>query len=70
MTSPKSITLIKYSAAILFCIFCIAATVLNAAETPSVSLLALSKSDQTLSIVDPTTLTVVARVPSGPIPTK
>jgi len=68
MTSSKRITLIKYSAAILFCIFCIAATILNAAETPSVSLLALSKADQTLSIVDPTTLTVVARFPAGPDP--
>ena len=31
-------------------------------------LLALSKSDQTLSIVDPTTLKVLARAPSGPDP--
>src|ERR1700686_5227346 len=65
MIAPKSIGFTKYSAALLFCIF---ATILNAAETPSPSLLALSKADQTLSIVDPTTLTVLARVPAGPDP--
>ncbi len=41
---------------------------MKAAETPPASLLALSKGEQTLSIVDPTTLTVVARVPAGPDP--
>jgi YVTN family beta-propeller protein len=65
MTSPKSITFRKYFAVLLICIF---ATVLKAAETPSVSLLALSKGEQTLSIIDPTTLTVVGRIPSGPDP--
>jgi YVTN family beta-propeller protein len=65
MTAPKSTAFTKYSAALLFCIF---VTILNAAETPSPSLLALSKADQTLSIVDPTTLTVLARVPTGPDP--
>jgi YVTN family beta-propeller protein len=65
MTPRKSVSFRKYSAVILFCIL---ATVLKAAETPSPSLLALSKSDQTLSIIDPTTLTVVARVPAGPDP--
>src|ERR1700726_3287492 len=65
MTTPKITNFRKFTAIILFGIF---TTVLNAAETPSVSLLALSKSDQTLSIVDPTTLTVIARVPSGPDP--
>jgi len=68
MTPRKSAKFKKYSAAILFCILCIIATVLNAAETPSPSLLALSKADQTLSIINPTTLTVVARVPAGPDP--
>jgi DNA-binding beta-propeller fold protein YncE len=68
MSSPKSLRLRKYSAVLLFCLACVIATVLKAAETPSVSLLALSKSDRTLSIVDPTTLTVVARVPAGPDP--
>ncbi len=36
--------------------------------TPSPALLALSKTDQTLSIVDPATLKVIARMPSGPDP--
>ena len=41
---------------------------LNAAETPSPALLVLSKGDLTLSTVDPTTLQVIGRVPSGPDP--
>ncbi len=41
---------------------------LSAASTPSTSLLVLSKSDRTLSIVDPVSLQVVARMPSGPDP--
>src|ERR1700738_1643882 len=65
MTPPKSVTFRKYFALVLFCSF---ATVLRAAETPSISLLALSKGEQALSIIDPTTLTVVARVPAGPDP--
>jgi len=36
--------------------------------TPVQALLVLSKADRTLSIVDPATLTVVARVPVGPDP--
>jgi YVTN family beta-propeller protein len=36
--------------------------------TPSPALLVLSKADHLLSIVDPATLVVVARVPSGPDP--
>jgi YVTN family beta-propeller protein len=44
------------------------ATLLNAAETPHSTLLALSKGDHTLSIVDPTTLKIIATVPSGPDP--
>jgi YVTN family beta-propeller protein len=36
--------------------------------TPSPALLVLSKRDRTLSIVDPATLQVVARMPSGPDP--
>jgi YVTN family beta-propeller protein len=65
MKSPKSTTYRKFSTLVLFCII---ATVLNAAETPPVSLLALSKADQTLFIIDPTTLTAVARLPAGPDP--
>jgi len=68
MTSPKRISLIKYSTVTLFCISSITGTDLKAAETPQTSLLALSKGEQSLSIVDPATLTVVARVPAGPDP--
>jgi YVTN family beta-propeller protein len=49
-------------------LFCIGAALLNAAETPQTALLVLAKTDQTLSIVDPATLTVVGQVPSGPDP--
>jgi len=45
-----------------------AATAVFAQPTPSPALLVLSKGDHTLSIVDPTTLKVVARMPSGPDP--
>jgi YVTN family beta-propeller protein len=65
MTPRKTVKFIEYSAVLFFCFFAI---VLKAAETPAISLLALSKTDQTLSIVDPTTLAVVARVPAGPDP--
>src|SRR2546430_16786786 len=40
----------------------------RAGPTPARTLLVLSKADQTLAIVDPTTLAVVARVPAGPGP--
>ncbi|MFP5228271.1 MAG: YncE family protein, partial [Acidobacteriota bacterium] len=36
--------------------------------TPKATLLALSKHDHTLAIVDPTTLQVIARAPVGPDP--
>ncbi len=39
-----------------------------AQSTPSRTLLALSKSDHTLAIVDPVTLKVIARVPVGSDP--
>jgi len=38
------------------------------AQTPSVALLVLAKSDESLAIVDPASLQVVGRVPSGPDP--
>jgi YVTN family beta-propeller protein len=65
MSSPKIIPIINFSIILLF--FSVATT-LNAAETPPVSLLALSKSDQALFIIDPTTLAVVGQVPAGPDP--
>jgi len=42
--------------------------ILHAAETPKASLLVLSKGDHTLSIVDPSTLKVVTRLPVGEDP--
>src|ERR1035441_8085138 len=41
---------------------------LLAESTPSKALLVLAKSDNTLAIVDPASLKVVARMPSGPDP--
>jgi len=38
------------------------------AQTPSVALLVLAKSDESLAIVDPASLQVVGRVPAGPDP--
>lgn len=51
----------------LFAIFCLIAMT-AAAQAPSSTLLILAKSDQTLAIVDPATLQVLARIPSGPDP--
>src|SRR5947208_45090 len=62
MTRPRSFLR-------MFCCL-IAATVLASstfAQAP-LSLLVLSKSDHTVSIVDPTALKVLARIPSGPDP--
>ena len=42
--------------------------VLRAESTPAKALLVLAKSDNTLAIVDPASLKVVARMPSGPDP--
>ena len=47
---------------------CVATTIVSAQAGPSGSLLVLAKSDQMLAIVDPATLKVLARVPSGPDP--
>jgi YVTN family beta-propeller protein len=68
MTTPKITKFKKYAAIFAIILFGIFSTALKAAETPSISLLALSKGEQTLSIIDPTTLAVVARVPAGPDP--
>lgn len=46
----------------------VAAPLIHAESTPPVSLLALSKTDQTLAIVDPATNKVIAKMPSGPDP--
>jgi YVTN family beta-propeller protein len=47
---------------------CVASGVLRAESTPPKALLVLAKSDHTLAIVDPVSLKVVARAPSGPDP--
>jgi YVTN family beta-propeller protein len=47
---------------------CLGFAVLNGQSTPSTVLLVLSKADRTASIVDPATLKVLARMPSGPDP--
>jgi YVTN family beta-propeller protein len=55
----------------IFAFVTVAAMGSLAAQTPpapSGSLLVLAKSDQTLSVVDPSTLKVLGRVPSGPDP--
>ena len=48
--------------------FALLGATLAAQSTPNRSLLALSKHDHTLAIVDPTTLKVIARAPVGPDP--
>src|SRR3984957_7346341 len=40
----------------------------SAESTPPIALLALSKADHTLAIIDPSSLKVIARMPSGPDP--
>jgi len=47
---------------------CLGAAVLSGQSAPSGELLVLSKADQTLAIVNPATLKVLWRVPSGPDP--
>jgi YVTN family beta-propeller protein len=48
--------------------FILSATACNAQSTPHQSLLALSKTDHTLAIVDPVSLKVIARIPVGSDP--
>ena len=48
--------------------FIYSATECNAQSTPRQSLLALSKTDHTLAIVDPVTLNIIARIPVGSDP--
>src|SRR5438128_1821369 len=58
----------RSSVAVTLLVGCVGAAVLRGQVPASGSLLVLAKSDQTLSIVDPTTLKVLGRVPSGPDP--
>jgi DNA-binding beta-propeller fold protein YncE len=46
----------------------LASSLLHAESTPPKALLVLAKTDNTLAIVDPVTLHVIARMPSGPDP--
>jgi YVTN family beta-propeller protein len=48
--------------------FIFSVTVCNAQSTPKRSLLALSKTNHTLAIVDPVTLNIIARIPVGEDP--
>jgi YVTN family beta-propeller protein len=48
--------------------FLFASSMAQAASTPANALLVLAKTDNTLAIVDPATMKVVARMPSGPDP--
>jgi YVTN family beta-propeller protein len=52
----------------LFISFIITAAISTAQSTPAKSLLALSKGDHIMAIIDPVTLKVIARVPVGPDP--
>ena len=56
----------RFVAAALFALLCFSAGL--SAQTPARTLLALSKHDHTLAIVDPATLKVIARLPVGPDP--
>jgi DNA-binding beta-propeller fold protein YncE len=61
--------LIKWIAPSLFLMYFVySATPCAAQSTPARSLLALSKADHVLAIIDPATLTIIARVPVGSDP--
>jgi len=59
--------LLKFGYAVLFAGI-LASSAWGAESTPARVLLALSKHDRTLAIVDPSTLKIVAKVPVGPDP--
>src|SRR6476660_2574788 len=56
------------AAHVFLAIFICPATECNAQSTPGRSLLALSKTNHTLAIVDPVTLNIIARIPVGEDP--
>src|SRR5260370_33857648 len=62
----KSARSLTWGAAV-FGVFLLAAN-FTAAQTPSPALLVLEKSDNSLAIVDPASLQIVARVAAGPDP--
>src|SRR5260370_9524185 len=65
MISSSSIFISRLGS--LASLFLLAAS-LAGAQTPSPALLVLEKADNTLAIVDPSTLKIVGRVPAGPDP--
>lgn len=68
MKNLKHCMLRLIAVTVLLVTFIYAATECNAQSTPKRSLLALSKTNHTLAIVDPATLTIVARIPVGEDP--
>ena len=56
------------NARVILLLSCFAAATLSAAETPATALLVLDKTDNSLVIVDPLSLTPVGRVPAGEDP--
>lgn len=68
MKSVKQPTFRLLAATVLSLAMLCTASVCNAQATPRRSLLALSKANHTLAIVDPVNLTVVARIPVGEDP--
>src|ERR1035438_2498391 len=58
----------KSSAVLLVILAAVEMSMVWAQSPPSPALLVLLKRDQSLAIVDPTTLKVVGRVPAGPDP--
>jgi YVTN family beta-propeller protein len=58
----------RFFALVLFIFLWSGAALLNAADTPSPALLVLAKTDLAMFIVDPSTLAIVGKVPSGPDP--
>lgn len=65
--APGKSAKVKLYLALVMGLWCVAGRA-DAQSTPKRSLLALSKHDHTLAIVDATTLKVVARLPVGPDP--
>lgn len=62
MVSRRSVALL------LFILLCTSVELLNADDAPSPALLVLAKTDHALFIVNPSSMTVVGQIPSGPDP--
>lgn len=68
MKNRRSLLFNLLSSTFLLMAFIYSATTCSAQSTPRQSLLALSKTDHTLAIVDPVTLKIVVRIPVGDDP--